>query len=97
MSARGLDAKSTLSQPIALSDGFHCSDLGASAAQVDPTIAAVHKQALESLRTWLATWKSTAQGRPVALPRSLPRPTRKVSQPVISNPLSAWLKGAGVL
>lgn len=97
MSAQGLNAKSTLSQPIALSDGFHCSDLGASAAQVDPTIATVHKQALESFRTWLSTWKPRGQGRPVTSPRSLPQPARKVSQPVISKPLSAWLKGAGVL
>jgi hypothetical protein len=97
MSALGLNAKSTLSQPIALSDGFHCSDFGASAAQVDPTIATVHKQALESFRMWLATWKPTGQGRPVASPRSLPQPARKVSQPVISKQLSAWLKGAGVL
>ena len=44
-------------QPVALSDGFHCSDLGTSAGKIDPTTAAVQAKALASMKSWLATWK----------------------------------------
>ena len=37
-----------------MSDGFHCSDLLASNAQVDASVAAVQQQGLAALKVWLA-------------------------------------------
>lgn len=48
---------STDSQPIVLSNGFHCSDLGTISAMVDPTIGAVHTKALAAMKKWLAEWE----------------------------------------
>jgi hypothetical protein len=59
MSARESPAISTYLQPIALSDGFHASDMG-SVAAIDPTVAAVQNQALASMKQWLAEWKLAA-------------------------------------
>ena len=55
MSADGALIQSTTSQPIAVGDGFHCSDLSAASA-IDPTIAAVQAKALASMKQWLQTW-----------------------------------------
>ncbi|TFK43800.1 serine carboxypeptidase S28-domain-containing protein [Crucibulum laeve] len=97
ISAEGRNAQSTSLQPIALGDGFHCSDLGTS-ANVDPTIAAVQTKALASMKTWLATWKpSTQQQPPVKGPRSAPHVGSKGQQSVVLKPLFAWVRGAGVV
>ncbi|ESK95132.1 hypothetical protein Moror_13864 [Moniliophthora roreri MCA 2997] len=56
VSAQGLNVPSTERMPIAVGDGFHCSDLSVARAAVDPTIAAVQKQALASMKIWLAEW-----------------------------------------
>ncbi|EJD01632.1 uncharacterized protein FOMMEDRAFT_111593 [Fomitiporia mediterranea MF3/22] len=53
--------QSTSSQPIAVGDGFHCSDLSAAAGMVDDTIASVQKEALAKMRGWLATWNSNTK------------------------------------
>jgi hypothetical protein len=76
VSADGLSIPSTPSQPIVVADGFHCSDLSTRAASVDQTIAAVQKQALGYMSTWLAQWQS-----------SLPRYRRQPS--VDAKPLNA--------
>ncbi|TFY55376.1 hypothetical protein EVG20_g9337 [Dentipellis fragilis] len=57
VSADNHTVASTPSQPIFVGDGFHCSDLKTSAAQVDPTIAKVQTAALGYMKTWLAEWR----------------------------------------
>lgn len=44
---------STPSQPIAISDGFHCSDLITANAKVDGTVLGVQTQALAAMAGWL--------------------------------------------
>ncbi|KAI0345812.1 peptidase S28 [Trametopsis cervina] len=44
---------STPSQPIAISDGFHCSDLITANAKVDGTVLGVQTQALKAMAGWL--------------------------------------------
>ena len=60
VSAEGLQIQSTSSQPIGLSNGFHCTDLGTKAGQVDATIGAVQQQALASMKDWLSAWVPTS-------------------------------------
>ena len=40
-------------QVVAISDGFHCSDLLTSAGQMDTSVRAVQEQALEMIGSWL--------------------------------------------
>ena len=60
MSAQTSDNKalSTSQQVIAVSDGFHCSDIATYYGDVDPSIKAVQVQALQSMATWLQEWRS---------------------------------------
>ena len=51
---------STDTQPIVLSDGFHCSDLSTAAAAVDATIKVVQEAALAKMMEWLSEWKPKA-------------------------------------
>ncbi|CAL1700044.1 unnamed protein product [Somion occarium] len=60
VSADGVNVKSTPSQPVAISDGFHCSDLSTANGNVDDTVKQVQQQALTTIKTWLAG------GRPAA-------------------------------
>lgn len=84
--------KSTSSQPIAVSDGFHCSDLGVTNAVVDPTVAAVQAQALASMKTWLATWKPTKREEP---PLLVSRQT--ITEEAGVKPVNAWFrKGSSI-
>lgn len=53
LSADGTNFQSTPEQPIAVSDGFHCSDLITDNGSVDATVKAVQKQALEAIHGWL--------------------------------------------
>ena len=57
VSSEFVTSLSTDQQPIALSDGFHCSDLLASSGLVDPTILAVQRQALDTMRIWLSSYE----------------------------------------
>ncbi|KAF8827103.1 hypothetical protein HHX47_DHR5000888 [Lentinula edodes] len=57
VSADGVDVASTNTQPIAIGDGFHCSDLLTSAGTVDKTVRAVQTEALSFMKTWLAEWE----------------------------------------
>jgi len=56
VSADGVDRASTATQPIAIGDGFHTSDLLTDNGLVDPTVLAVQKQGLSFMKTWLAEW-----------------------------------------
>lgn len=60
-SADGMNFASTSWEPIAISDGFHCSDLLTRNAQVDATVAAVQTQALASMKEWLAGWEPSSR------------------------------------
>jgi len=56
ISADNTSFPSTFQQPIAVGDGFHCSDLYTENAQVDATIAAVQTQGLAAMKIWLEGW-----------------------------------------
>ncbi|THH17760.1 hypothetical protein EW146_g3119 [Bondarzewia mesenterica] len=56
VSADGLYVPSTASQPIAVGDGYHCSDLKSAAGEVDATVKKVQDEALQSIHAWLADW-----------------------------------------
>jgi pimeloyl-ACP methyl ester carboxylesterase len=99
ISAEGLNVQSTPQQPIAVGDGFHCSDLSTASGIADPTIHAVQQAALASMKTWLAAWKpkASSSGTRVPAPASgsgtIPQGR---TGPAPHKPLSAWDKGAGV-
>lgn len=63
VSAETIHVPSTTSQPIALGDGFHTSDLSYRNALVDPSIAAIQTEALSYFKKWLAEWKPTSYTR----------------------------------
>jgi hypothetical protein len=86
---------STSQQPIHVGDGFHCSDLITASGIVDPTILAVQKAGLASMKTWLATWKPKSTGGPTTSPRSVPQPAQEASPSVILKPVNAWFKMFG--
>ncbi|KAI0063287.1 peptidase S28 [Artomyces pyxidatus] len=69
LSAPSLTIASTAQQPIALSNGFHCSDLLTYSGEVDSTILAVQKQGLAAIKGWLAGWKPASGKRGHAQPR----------------------------
>ncbi|KAH9920151.1 peptidase S28 [Fomitopsis serialis] len=57
ISADGTNFQSTSTRPIAIGDGYHCSDLDAANGEVDSTIAAVQAQGLAAMKSWLETWE----------------------------------------
>lgn len=57
VSAQNRTVDSTSTQPVAMGDGFHCSDLATASGAADPTILAVQQAGLSNMKTWLATWK----------------------------------------
>ncbi|TCD70021.1 hypothetical protein EIP91_005273 [Steccherinum ochraceum] len=59
VSADGLHVHSTPQQPIALGDGYHCSDLSTANGNVDSTVKAVQVQALSVIKGWLADSKKS--------------------------------------
>ena len=82
--------QSTDLQPIALSDGFHCSDL-ISASGVDPTILAIQQEALSKIKEWLSAWtppSASEEGK------HEPVPTQSQSGSRIVKPLNSWLRKA---
>ena len=112
VSADGQHIKSTTSQPIYVSDGFHCSDLGTAAARVDPTIARVQSQALSYMKTWLAEWKSSSNNNIVRRSPNLIHRARGIAkstsvlsgwsmtpeiQVLSAKPLTAWSRGSGTI
>ncbi|KDQ64462.1 hypothetical protein JAAARDRAFT_118335 [Jaapia argillacea MUCL 33604] len=87
VSADGLYIASTPTQPILEGDGFHCSDLLTSNAEVDSTIEYVQTQALGYMKTWLAAWKPLARRDVQSEPQAAPIRAGK--------PVSAWMVGSG--
>lgn len=63
VSADGVDVPSTEEQPIAVGDGFHCSDLISDNGAVDPTVLAVQTKGLAFMATWLAEWTPPSSKR----------------------------------
>ncbi|KIP11822.1 hypothetical protein PHLGIDRAFT_10371 [Phlebiopsis gigantea 11061_1 CR5-6] len=61
VSADTAPAVSTAQQPIALGDGYHCSDLIVANAVVDATVAAVQTQALAAIKGWVAAFKPSGR------------------------------------
>ncbi|OBZ67049.1 putative serine protease K12H4.7 [Grifola frondosa] len=59
LAADGTNFTSTALQPLAIGDGFHCSDLFTRSA-VDPTVQAVQREALQVMSGWIASWKLSA-------------------------------------
>ncbi|EIW61562.1 peptidase S28 [Trametes versicolor FP-101664 SS1] len=59
LAADGTNFRSTPGQPLAISDGFHCSDLSTTNGNVDATVLAVQQQALKAIAGWIAEWKPT--------------------------------------
>lgn len=57
VSADGTAFPSTPQQPIAVGDGFHCSDMSTLDGTIDPTIKAVQTKALQSIHGWLQGFK----------------------------------------
>ncbi|KAJ7591573.1 peptidase S28 [Mycena floridula] len=71
---------------IQIGDGIHCSDLGTVDGQIDPTIRAVQKQALTSMKSWLSTWSPPTSR--MLRPRWLPRNP---------EPINSWVRGSSRL
>ncbi|KAG5648817.1 hypothetical protein DXG03_000166 [Asterophora parasitica] len=96
VSATRVKVKSTPQQPIALSNGFHCSDLGTASGNADSTVRAVQLQALASFKKWLATeWKPIPKPRETYSRAALPGPFKYAPQRGTSKPINALFKGAG--
>jgi hypothetical protein len=94
MSARGQQPRVTSKQQVHLTDGFHCSDLTLDGA-VDPSIAEVHRKAVESMRKWLRSYRPTPRPQnPVKPPRPPPphlwRPFRTKGRK--SKKTNAWMR-----
>ncbi|KAI0774647.1 peptidase S28 [Trametes elegans] len=60
LAASGRNYQSTPDQPMAVSDGFHASDLSTAIGKVDPSILAVQQQALKAIAGWVAEWEPSA-------------------------------------
>ncbi|KAA1477306.1 hypothetical protein DENSPDRAFT_933642 [Dentipellis sp. KUC8613] len=63
VSADNHTMKSTPSQPITESDGFHAGDLIISFGTADATVAKVQQQGLDYIKGWLAEWKPAGHRR----------------------------------
>ncbi|TFL04530.1 serine carboxypeptidase S28-domain-containing protein [Pterulicium gracile] len=53
VSAQGIEVASTSQMPVAVSNGFHCTDLSVARGAADPTVRAVQQEALRSMNGWL--------------------------------------------
>jgi len=94
VSADGLYVQSTPEQPIWVSDGFHCSDLGTSSGLADTTVGAVQSAALAAMKNWLKDWKPTGnsptKSDPVVTEQAVPQ-----LQSHSSKPVNVFFKGSG--
>lgn len=81
MSTDFINIASTERQPIAVSDGFHCTDLIISAGTTDTSVKQVQDLASAYMGKWLAEWHAANPKRPPGIkthfpdPRTLPHPT----------------------
>ncbi|KAL0955730.1 hypothetical protein HGRIS_001947 [Hohenbuehelia grisea] len=89
--------QSTPRQPIAMAEGgYHCSDLLPAFGAADPSVAAVQKQALASIKDWMTEWERSAsftkpQGNEPAIDTRLP----PLETPK-AKPINAWFKDMGI-
>ncbi|KAF5358904.1 hypothetical protein D9758_004828 [Tetrapyrgos nigripes] len=90
LSADGVNVASTSSQPIAVGDGFHCSDLSIANGKVDPTIKAVQNQWFSTIPGWLKEW---TPGKVKMTKRGVVE-ERKVEQPVVKRAVNAQKKAS---
>ena len=81
--------QSTAEQPIAIGDGFHCSDLSTANAQVDATVAKVQAEALANMKTWLAEWTPSTSNAKRDAPDTVGSP--------VAKPISAWMRKTPVI
>ncbi|TDL29923.1 peptidase S28 [Rickenella mellea] len=87
--------QSTSMQPIAVSDGFHCSDMSKKNA-MDATVAAVQTQALASMKTWLGQWKPNGTISTSVVPFVQSHPSSSPSPSVaVPKRVNVWLKSSG--
>ena len=63
VSADGVDVQSTSSQPVAVGDGYHSSDLLTRNTHVNATIKKVQSEGLAGMKAWLADWTPTDSNR----------------------------------
>ena len=87
--------------PIAVSDGFHCSDLGTANGVADETVGRVQREALAKMQAWLAEWEPSSRSRgrkrgergrgEVMEMRSEKREVK------LRKPINAWLRDPAVL
>jgi len=97
VSATRAHVGSTPQQPIAVGDGFHCSDLGTASGIADPTVRAVQLQALGYMKIWLATWKPSPEPQTGITIQANEAPAEKqVVLDVNVKPINAFVKGAGI-
>ncbi|KAG6860254.1 hypothetical protein C0995_013704 [Termitomyces sp. Mi166 len=93
VSAAGIDVPSTASQPIAVGDGFHCSDLLTMSGTVDATVRAVQTEALGFMKTWLASWKPQGKDKGTSAPKSTPVSTKHEPKEHAVKHVNAFSKG----
>ncbi|TFK25968.1 hypothetical protein FA15DRAFT_638482 [Coprinopsis marcescibilis] len=99
VSARSRTPRSTALQPVYLTNGFHCSDMGVMGS-VDPTVGDAQQKALGHIATWLRTWRprdrgwsnSPRPGTPIRRPNRPSRPRK-----TFTKSLNGWFRGTGQL
>jgi len=98
LSAETISVPSTPSMPIAVSDGFHCSDLSYANALIDTSVDVVQKQYLAKVKTWMTEWKpSKVHHKRVVLDEALVRPieARDAATAPYTKPINAFAKSFG--
>ncbi|KAG6844350.1 hypothetical protein H0H87_007575 [Tephrocybe sp. NHM501043] len=93
VSAAAVNIPSTSLQPIAVGDGFHCSDLLTASGTVDATILAVQVKALESIKMWLTTWTPHVKSSGTPAKKSVAIAASQVPRQHLAKPISAFNKG----
>ncbi|KAF8214001.1 peptidase S28 [Mycena galopus ATCC 62051] len=82
VSAPGVILKSTASQPIAEGAGYHCADLLTQEGTANPTVLAVQKEGLASIKGWIAAWKPAKTVGARGLEGQEPGPSTKLAKPI---------------
>lgn len=93
VSSVNVTVPSTAQQPIGDGDGFHGSDMITVSGLDDPTILAVQKKALASMKMWIAAFKPQNNAPPPKGPKSVPVPPKQAPPPLPVKPVNAWFKG----
>ncbi|KAG6833973.1 hypothetical protein H0H93_012846 [Arthromyces matolae] len=97
VSSVDVSVPSTDSQPIAVGDGFHCSDLLTESGTVDSTVRAVQVKALSSMKEWIADYKPQKKGHGTTAARSSPNTSNQPPRKHFMKPINAFGKGAGLI